>query len=112
MNTQSKVIETVADFRARTASAAKHVESLKVSLASLRLAGREFGKVARRHATRFVTENLTLARDAGKDVTALARATYSNLAKQDAGARATRKPAGARRRKASGSRSRANAKTA
>ena len=37
------------------------------------MAGRELNKVARRHAARFVKENSTIAVDAGKDVSALAR---------------------------------------
>ncbi len=60
--------------------------SLKGSFATLTVAGRELNKVARRHAARFVKENSTIAVDAGKDVSALARTTYATLAKRAAAA--------------------------
>jgi hypothetical protein len=72
----NKVIETTADLRAR---AGKRVEDLKISLGMLKLAGRELNKVARRHASRFFEQNSSLVRDAGKDVSSLARATFSQL---------------------------------
>jgi hypothetical protein len=94
MNFQEKVVETAADLRARAAAladvavtsaharlelAAKRVNGLKGSFQALTLAGREFNKVARRHAARFVKENSTIAVDAGKDVSTLARSTYASL---------------------------------
>ena len=51
---------------------------------ALTVAGRELNKVARRHAIRFVKENSTIAVEAGKDVSALARTTYATLAKRGA----------------------------
>ena len=93
MNFQEKVFETTADFRAQ---AAKRVETLKGSLAALKVAGVEFNKVARRHVTRCVKENSVIAAEAGKEVSALARATYAQLANKPAAparkARKTRKP--------------------
>jgi hypothetical protein len=122
MNIQAKVIETAADFRARAASlaelalstardsageAAKRVEVLKGSLSALQVAGREFNRVARRHAVRFVKENAVLARDVSKDVSTLARTTYSRLVEQDvAPARKARKVA----KRRPGARTRAAAK--
>ncbi|MEO8062761.1 MAG: hypothetical protein ABI821_08425 [Pseudomonadota bacterium] len=106
MNFQEKMLEATADLRnraalladqalktarARAGVAAKHVEGLKGSLAKLTVASREFNKVARRHAARFVKENSTLAVAAGKDVSALARTTFSTLAKRPV-ARQARKP--------------------
>lgn len=99
MKFQHKVIETTADLRtravafasialetarARAALAAKRVDGLKTSLTALQAAGREFNKMARRHVTRFVEENSVIALDASKDVTALARSTYSTLARRGA----------------------------
>jgi hypothetical protein len=95
MNFQEKVFETTADLRAR---AAKRVDVLKGSLAALTVAGREFNKVARHHAARFVKENSTLAVSAGKDVSALARSTYATLAKRAAAPQKARKAASARKR--------------
>jgi hypothetical protein len=95
MNFQEKVFETTADFRAQ---AAKRVETLKGSFAALKVAGAEFNKVARRHVSRFVKENSAIATEAGKDVSALARATYARLASKPAApARKTRKPAARKR---------------
>jgi hypothetical protein len=111
MNFQEKVFEATADLRSRAALltdealknartraglAAKRVEVLKGSLATLSLAGREFNKVARRHAARFMKKNSTLAVAAGKDVSALARMTFASLAKRPA-AKKARKPAARRR---------------
>ena len=77
MNFQEKLLESTADLRARAAAlanvavatararaqvAAKRVDVLKGSFAALTVAGREFNKVARRHAARFVKENSTIAR--------------------------------------------------
>lgn len=97
MNFQEKMFETTADLRAR---AAKRVEVLKGSLAALTDAGRELNKVARRHATRFVKENSTLAVSAGKDVSALARSTFATLSKRAAAPQKARKTANARKRTA------------
>ena len=66
MNFQDKVIETTTDLRAQA----------RLSFDALKLAGRGLNKVARRHASRFVEQNSSLAREAGKDVSALARATF------------------------------------
>ena len=78
MNFQEKMLETTADLRARAAAlanvavttartraqvAAKRVDVLKGSFAALTIAGREFNKVARRHAARFVKENSTHRRE-------------------------------------------------
>ena len=94
MNFQEKMFETTADLRNRAATlaqvavatararatvAARRVETLKGSLATLTVAGRQFNKVARRHAVRFAKQNSTLAADAGKDVGALARSTFATL---------------------------------
>jgi hypothetical protein len=91
MNFQEKVFESTADLRAR---AAKRVELLKGSFATLKVAGSEFNKVALRHVSRFVKENSAIATEAGKDVGALARATFAQLASKPAApARKARKPA-------------------
>ena len=81
MNFQEKLFETTADLRARAAAlanvavatararaevAAKRVEALKGSIAVLTVAGREFNKVARRHAVRFVKQNSTIAAEAAQ----------------------------------------------
>jgi hypothetical protein len=99
MNFQEKLIENTAEIRARAtalastalttarstaAAAAQRVGVLKGSLATLQVAGRELNKVARRHVTRFVKENSTLAMAAGKDMSALARSTYSQLSQPKA----------------------------
>jgi hypothetical protein len=123
MSLQSKVFETVNDFRTRTIalassafaaararqnSAAKAVDSLKLSLGTLQVAGRELNQVARRHVGRFVQENAAIAREAGKEVTALARSTCSKLAKQETVKnRKARKTSTARRRATSRTRVRA-----
>lgn len=101
MNFQEKVFETTAQLRAR---AAQRVDLLKNSLASLQVAGRALNTVARRHGSRFVKENSAIALDAAKDVSALARATFTQLAKRDV--------ATPRKRKAPAARKRATAKAA
>jgi hypothetical protein len=121
MNLQEKMFETTAELRTRAAAlateaisrarvraqlAAKRVESLKGSISALTVAGRELNKVARRHAVRFVKENSSLAADAGKDVSALARSTYATLARRAPTKRApikrvARKATPARKRTAS-----------
>jgi len=107
MNFQAKMLETTADLRNRVAAvaniavararsraevAAKRV-GLKESLAALSVAGREFNKVARRHAARFVKENSTLVANAGKDVSALARTTFATLTQRAAPTKARKSPA-------------------
>lgn len=106
MNFQEKLFESTADLRTRAAAlanvavatararaqiAAKRVDALKGSFEALTVAGRELNKVARRHAVRFVKENSTIAVEAGKDVSALARTTYATLAKRPAAPRKARK---------------------
>jgi hypothetical protein len=92
MNFQEKLFETTAHLRTRAADlAAKRVHALKGSFEALTVAGREFNQVARRHATRFVKANSTLAAEAGKDVSMLARATFATLAKSSAAPQKARK---------------------
>ncbi|HEU5134357.1 MAG TPA: hypothetical protein VFU13_04360 [Steroidobacteraceae bacterium] len=113
MNFQEKVFEATAELRdralafanvavssarTRAQAAAKRADALKGSLATLSIAGRELNKVARRHAQRFVKESSTIAADAGKDVSKLARTTYATLAKRPATARKARKAPAARKR--------------
>jgi hypothetical protein len=115
MNFQEKMFETTADLRSRAAAianvavstararaetAAKRVKGLKGSIAALTVAGREFNKVARRHAVRFVKENSSIAVEAGKDVSALARNTFATLAKRDAAKPKGRKTTVKRKRSA------------
>jgi hypothetical protein len=69
--------------RARAVIAAKRVRGLKGSIAALTVAGRQLNKVARRHAVRFVKQNSSIAVEAGRDVSALARTTYASLSKRD-----------------------------
>jgi hypothetical protein len=97
MNFQEKVFETTAQLRAR---AAQRVDMLKSSLASLQVAGRALNTVARRHGSRFVKENSAIALDAAKDVSALARATYSQFAKRDVPVARKRKSTAVRKRPA------------
>jgi hypothetical protein len=95
MNFQDKVFESTADFRTRAASlataslatarkranvAAERASTLKVALAALQIAGRELGKVAGLHLSKFVEQNSALARAAGKDVSTLARSAYQQFA--------------------------------
>jgi hypothetical protein len=94
MNFQEKVLEATADLRSR---ATRRVEGLKGSLEALTIVGREFNKVARRHAVRFVKQNSVIAAEAGKEVSALARSSFATLTKRDT-TRKDRKPAGARKR--------------
>ena len=122
MNFQEKMFETTADLRTRAAAlanaavttararaqiASQRVDALKGSFAALTVAGRALNKVARRHAVRFVKENSSLAVEAGKDVSALARTTYATLAK-----RGTAKPKARKARKAVASRKRTGTKKA
>src|SRR5690349_21464320 len=120
MNFQSKVFEKTAEIRtratafarmatlearARAAKAADRLEELKGPLATLQSTGRELNKVARRHVSRFVTENSAIARAAGKDVSVLARSAYAQLTKPATAK--TRKP-----RKSTAVRKRASRKAA
>jgi hypothetical protein len=112
MNFQEKMLESTADLRARAAAlanvavttartrakvAAKRVDVLKGSFAALTIAGREFNKVARRHAARFVKENSAIAVNAGKDVSALARTTYATLTQRAPATKARKAPAARKR---------------
>ena len=114
MNFQEKLFESTAELRSRAATlacgalttararaevAAKRVEALKGTFGTLTIAGREFNKVARRHAARFVKENSTIAAEAGKDVSALARTTYATLAKRGQAKPKVRKSASAPRKR-------------
>src|SRR5690348_4668161 len=113
MNFQEKIIEATAHLRERATAAAdaalgsarlradraaKQVEGLRKSLVVLNDAGRQFNKVARLHARRFVKQNSPLVAAVRKDVSALARDTIATLT----GAPSARKPA----RKAATSRKR------
>jgi hypothetical protein len=106
MNFQAKVIETTADLRARVstlagsavdlarssaADGAKRAALLKGTLSTLRSAGGELNKVARRHVSRLVEQNSSIVVDAGKDLTALAKATYTRITTVNKPARRTRK---------------------
>lgn len=97
--TQARFIEAASELRAQAAALAatartaaveraelarKRLEgrlvNLRGTLATLGEAGRDLNLVARQHALRFVKENTALATAAGKDMTKLARTTYSTLA--------------------------------
>ena len=112
MNFQEKLFESSAELRERAQTfanhaietartradaAAKRVKKLKGSMTVLNTAGREFNKVARRHAIVFVKQNSTLATKVRDDVAALARSTFATLTKSAAATKA-RKPAAARKR--------------
>jgi hypothetical protein len=86
MNFQEKLFETTADLRTR---AQQRVETLRGSFDVLNTAGREFNKVARRHAIEFVKQNSTLAAQVRDDVSTLARTTFASLTRKPA-ARKTR----------------------
>jgi hypothetical protein len=96
MNFQDKVFETTADFRVRAAAltqaaldaarlqagvASGRVAKLKTTLSALQVAGRELNKVTRRHVSRLVKQNSSIARDAGKEFSALARSTLQQLSR-------------------------------
>ena len=101
MNFQEKLFETTADLRARAQTIAqdalqnariqKRLETLRGSIDVLNTAGREFNKVARRHAVEFVKQNSSIAAQVRDDVSTLARTTFASL---------TRKPAVRTARKA------------
>jgi hypothetical protein len=95
MNFQEKLLESAAEIRTRATTlaaaavgtardranvAARRARELQGSLSLLRSAGLQLGDVARRHVGRLVSENRAIAVDAGRDLTALARSTYSTLA--------------------------------
>jgi len=97
MNLQEKLYETSGDLRERAAHlaavvvttararakvAVKRFDALRGSLSVLSVAGRELNRVARRHAGSFVRENSAIAAHARKDVSSLARKTYSTLTVQ------------------------------
>jgi hypothetical protein len=113
MNFQEKLVEKTEDFRTlatalatravetartRAVEVAQRAQGLKGSLTTLKVAGVELGQVARRHVTRFVEQNTAIARDAGKDVGALARGTINQLSAKPAPARKPRKSPTARKR--------------
>jgi hypothetical protein len=104
MNFQAKVIETTSDLRARVSAlagnaldlarasatdGAHRAALLKGTLSTLRSAGGELNKVARRHVSRLVEQNSSIVVDAGKDLTALAKVTYTRIT---AGNKPVRKP--------------------
>jgi len=115
MNFQEKLLEVAAEVRSRSLAlantafetarhrandAAKHASVLQGSLVTLRGSGRALNKVVRRHAARFVKENATIVRAAGKDVSALARDAYASFAKSGLKKRSSppRKSASSRKR--------------
>src|SRR5262245_17502995 len=96
MNFQEKMLGVAAELQARSLAlantavesarvraqdAAKRAALLQGSIATLGVSGRALNKIVRRHATRFVQENTTIARAAGKDVSALARDAYASFIK-------------------------------
>ena len=106
MNFQEKVLETTAICGPALPPSQRDSTLRRARRASQRLicrpqvAGRELNKVARRHASRFVNENSSIARDAGKDVSALARATYASWQARRGPTQKARKPPAARKRAA------------
>ncbi len=119
MNFQEKVFEATAQLRARAEAlaqaaiettrgradvAARRVDGLKKSFAVLNDAGRQFNQVARRHASRFVKQNSPLVAAVRKDVSELARSTFSTLTRRPAAKKgrkpAARRPVAARKRAA------------
>ena len=107
LRTRGAALATAAVAAARTRAhiAVNRIEGLKGALGVLSGAGRELNQVARRHVVRFVRESSTIAADARKDVSSLARSTYSTLAAK----RGTAKP---KARKSPVARKRAKAKAA
>jgi len=119
MNFQEKMFEASAQLRARAEAiaqsaiekartragvAAKRVDDLKKSLVVLNDARREFRQVARRHASRFVKQNSPLVAAVRKDVSQLARSTFTTLTQRPV-AKKARKPAAARKTTAAGRKS-------
>jgi hypothetical protein len=114
MNIQQRLSAATADLRSRATAfstaalnraqaragiEARHIDRLKESIAVLSDAGREFRKVAQRHASSFVKKNSALALAAGKDVRAVARTTYATLTSRNA-VKSVRKPPATRKRAA------------
>lgn len=114
MNFQEKLLEASAELRSRAAAlatsavetarsradqATRRVADLKGPISVLNGASREFNKVARRHAIRFVKQNATLASDVRDDVTALASSTFATLTRKPS-AKSRKAPARKRARKA------------
>ena len=101
MNFQEKLFESTAELRARAATLATEAVAIARARAKvaaqrfevLTVAGREFNQVARRHAIRFVKENSTIAANARKDVSTLARNTYATLTQRPTAKTKARKPA-------------------
>lgn len=100
MNFQDKAFETAADLRVRAAAfaaatlatarkratvAANRAAKLQVPLSALRVAGRELRKVAGVHLSTFVAQNSALVRAAGTDMSALARSTLQQFAREKSG---------------------------
>ena len=94
MNFQDKLVAASTDLRARAATltdaafkatreqadaAAVRIAALRKSLTVLKAARREFKKVARHHAGRFVKQNSPLFAAVRRDVSDLARSTYQTL---------------------------------
>jgi hypothetical protein len=94
MNFQEKLFETTSDLRTR---AEQRIETLRGSFDVLNTAGREFNKVARRHAIEFVKKNSSIAAQVRDDVSTLARTTFASLTRRPT-ARKARKAAPARKR--------------
>ena len=101
MNFQEKLLEASAELRTRAATiaasarkAARHRARL---ISVLEDAGREFGKVARRHAGQFLKQNSSIASAVRKDVSELARSTYASLSARPAARKGRRAPAARRR---------------
>lgn len=105
MNFQEKLLEASAELRSRAAAlAASALERARsrANLTSERIsvlngAGRELNKVARRHVSRFVKQNSTIAAAVRKDVSDLARTTYASLAPRPAPKKARRAPSARKR---------------
>jgi hypothetical protein len=101
MKIQEKVLEASSELRSRAsalaASALATARDPAQLISVLADARREFGKVARRHAGRFVKQNFTLASTVRREVSELARSTYASLSTHTAGKKARRAP-GARKR--------------
>jgi hypothetical protein len=91
--------------RAQAQDASPRVKAVKQSIATLSVASRELNRMAKRHAARLVKENSAIAVSAGRDLSALARSTYSTLT-----GRKPRRPA--RTKRVAATRKRASAKAA
>ena len=113
MNFQEKVIGASALLRERAAAlaeaaagtarqradrAAQRVEGFRKSLIVLNDAGRQLNKVARLHAGRFLKHNSPLIAAARKDVSDLARTTFTTLTSRDKPRKTVNKTATSRKR--------------